>query len=639
MLATVDGAAVCSAAAGKQPGSQAWPALPASPPSLLTSGTPLEPAPSLEEALGSLTVHDKGAGCLAPGHGTGGGSGGAGSPTGGGTPPASEAWVLTAGLASSAATSGLSPDIRQVPMPAVSQHKRGNMFGPLESRVELAPALRAALLQQAQVQQGRREQRRAPATAALMQAQQARVHLHGMAVPTGRAATPAASASLISGGLMTPSHSLDDLTAPGSLLTGAMSRAPSAALAPELQAFLLQQQQPDEAAASWATAHNNSCGSLDLLSQASLQAAEPLATLRPSPTPQLTGAGGGAGAGFDWPLEGTQLPCLPGSLAAAAAPQLGVLPLSGGSSGPTSMSAYQAGPWTPACFPAPQAALPAGPAFPQSLPQVLGAQLPAHLQSLLLHEQQHSAALLQPFPSSHGLPRPRLYHPHPQQAVQGLARRLAQAATQDPPELLVGPQGRYQPYCQQVISARLNHAATSALSIIRLLQSRDTPAIAAQIGKRYYCSLKEVAKVVGGARCLLVAPDVQISSTANINPVRALQRILLDAQAAGVPVIFALSRRGIGQVFGRDKSMSIVAIMRLEGLEGEYGVMVEEAIQGRQLYMQHRGGAPTAAALAPMGGHLPGVPVAGDIGAAAIAAIQRAQAALSLPAAQLGIRP
>ena len=27
-----------------------------------------------------------------------------------------------------------------------------------------------------------------------------------------------------------------------------------------------------------------------------------------------------------------------------------------------------------------------------------------------------------------------------------------------------------------------------------------------------------------------------------------LQRILLDAQAAGVPVIFALSRRGIGQV-------------------------------------------------------------------------------------------
>lgn len=86
--------------------------------------------------------------------------------------------------------------------------------------------------------------------------------------------------------------------------------------------------------------------------------------------------------------------------------------------------------------------------------------------------------------SLHGLPA--------LQAVQGLARRLAQAATQDPPELLVGPQGRYQPYCQQVISARLNHAATSALSIIRLLQSRDTPAIAAQIGKRYYCSLKEV---------------------------------------------------------------------------------------------------------------------------------------------------
>lgn len=33
------------------------------------------------------------------------------------------------------------------------------------------------------------------------------------------------------------------------------------------------------------------------------------------------------------------------------------------------------------------------------------------------------------------------------------------------------------------------------------------------------------------------------------------------------------------QVFGRDKSMSIVAIMHLEGLEGHFDVMLQEAIK------------------------------------------------------------
>ena len=61
------------------------------------------------------------------------------------------------------------------------------------------------------------------------------------------------------------------------------------------------------------------------------------------------------------------------------------------------------------------------------------------------------------------------------------------------------------------------------------------------------CAL-QVGKVVASAQCLIVAPDICVSSTAHINPVRALQRILHDAALHGVPVVFALSRKGIGQV-------------------------------------------------------------------------------------------
>ncbi|KAI3424721.1 hypothetical protein D9Q98_008110 [Chlorella vulgaris] len=162
------------------------------------------------------------------------------------------------------------------------------------------------------------------------------------------------------------------------------------------------------------------------------------------------------------------------------------------------------------------------------------------------------------------------------------------AADMCPPECLVGLAGCYQPYCRQVISERLNATVTHVLTAAKLLQAGDAPATTRIIGRRYFCSLKEVAKVVSSARLIIVAPDVRVSPTANMNPVRAVQRILREAEARGVPTAFALSRRGIGQVFGRDKMMSIVAIMQLDGLEDSYSDIAEEAARGRQLFAQHR---------------------------------------------------
>lgn len=155
----------------------------------------------------------------------------------------------------------------------------------------------------------------------------------------------------------------------------------------------------------------------------------------------------------------------------------------------------------------------------------------------------------------------------------------------------MGLDGAYQSYCHQVITDEINMNALHLLSHVKTAQLADPPAVTRLIGKRYFCSLKEVSKVVSGSRLLLIAPDVRPSATAHIKPVRLLQMVMAAADAAGVPYVFCLSRRGIGQVFGRDKSMSIVAVMHVDGVENEYLSLLEQGAQGRELYALHRGGA------------------------------------------------
>lgn len=154
-------------------------------------------------------------------------------------------------------------------------------------------------------------------------------------------------------------------------------------------------------------------------------------------------------------------------------------------------------------------------------------------------------------------------------------RHLAQQTY--PEEVLVGLAGQYQSYCDQIISEELNSVTFQLLLRVKVLQLTDSPAMSQILGKRYFCSLKEVSKVVQFAKALIVAPDVRASPTAHIRPVGLLQSVLRMAQAMGVPYVFALSRRGIGQVFGRDKNMSIVAVMQTEGVEAEYVQMLELA--------------------------------------------------------------
>lgn len=164
-------------------------------------------------------------------------------------------------------------------------------------------------------------------------------------------------------------------------------------------------------------------------------------------------------------------------------------------------------------------------------------------------------------------------------------------------ECLTGIHGKYQPYCNQIITPTLNEAAYTALFELKRLQQmadasltheQDGPSKVFVSPKRYYCSLKEVSKVIESCKLIIIAPDVKPSSTAACKPVRLLMSVIEEATKEGTPYIFALSRRGIGSVFGKDKNMSIMAIMSLDGIEKECQIMIEEAKRGRESYVQSR---------------------------------------------------
>jgi ribosomal protein L7Ae-like RNA K-turn-binding protein len=140
-----------------------------------------------------------------------------------------------------------------------------------------------------------------------------------------------------------------------------------------------------------------------------------------------------------------------------------------------------------------------------------------------------------------------------------------------------------QPYCCQVITPELNGVAYQMLQCLRFLQMTRS----LHGHKRYFCSLNEVSKVVMYARVLLVAPDICDSRTAHIEPVKLLQKIMAMANVVGVPIVFCLSRRGIGRVFGQQKRMSIVAVMDTDGVENEFEMLIHHGLCGRLRYILH----------------------------------------------------
>lgn len=105
--------------------------------------------------------------------------------------------------------------------------------------------------------------------------------------------------------------------------------------------------------------------------------------------------------------------------------------------------------------------------------------------------------------------------------------------------------------------------------------------------RRLVSGLREVAKAVksGRARCIVVAPNIeQISAEGGLDDrLRQLMDLCNDKQVA---IVYALSRKKLGKVFGYRKKMSVVCILDFSGAERLYKRMLELSQEGRNHYNQ-----------------------------------------------------
>jgi ribosomal protein L7Ae-like RNA K-turn-binding protein len=110
----------------------------------------------------------------------------------------------------------------------------------------------------------------------------------------------------------------------------------------------------------------------------------------------------------------------------------------------------------------------------------------------------------------------------------------------------------------------------------------------------YVCGLRESCKAIktGKALAVLMAPDIQLGAFGKPDRVLdgRMREIILSSQVpqpgrACVPVVFALSRKKIGQVFGSKKRMSAITLLDVAGVEELYGAVLQLAEQGRQRWV------------------------------------------------------
>jgi len=98
----------------------------------------------------------------------------------------------------------------------------------------------------------------------------------------------------------------------------------------------------------------------------------------------------------------------------------------------------------------------------------------------------------------------------------------------------------------------------------------------------YVCGLREVRKSVklGKAKAVLLAPNIeQVEAEGGLTD--SVDDILASCTAAEVPVVFALSRKKMGEVYGFRKRMSAIAVLEVGGVQDVFETVLRLAEEGR----------------------------------------------------------
>jgi ribosomal protein L7Ae-like RNA K-turn-binding protein len=98
------------------------------------------------------------------------------------------------------------------------------------------------------------------------------------------------------------------------------------------------------------------------------------------------------------------------------------------------------------------------------------------------------------------------------------------------------------------------------------------------------CGLREVRKAIknGKAKAVLLAPNIeQVDAAGGLND---SVTDIMDACAGSepaVPVVFALSRKRLGEVYGFRKRMSAIALLEVAAVQDVLGQVLAMAAEGR----------------------------------------------------------
>jgi ribosomal protein L7Ae-like RNA K-turn-binding protein len=219
----------------------------------------------------------------------------------------------------------------------------------------------------------------------------------------------------------------------------------------------------------------------------------------------------------------------------------------------------------------------------------------------------------------------------------------------------VGPDAAVQSYCTQEITPELNTAVTALLTAVKAQQDRAIaknatkvmrvvgvggglhPRVAgstlrsvrcavgrlnscgplvidstrsaarsllwqAALRRCYVCGLREVRKAIKGgkAKAVLLAPNIeQVEAEGGLN--ESVGAILEACGTSGVPAVFALSRKKMGEVYGFRKRMSAVALLEVDAARELLDQVLSLAADGRQRWQASPAGQAAAAAAAVVG--------------------------------------
>jgi len=144
-------------------------------------------------------------------------------------------------------------------------------------------------------------------------------------------------------------------------------------------------------------------------------------------------------------------------------------------------------------------------------------------------------------------------------------------------------------YVMQDLSLVVDRAVAMMLAQLQLFgtqQQTFTLANIPQPQRRFVIGIKEVARRIKQLKvsCLIVAPDLEKDSTKGGLDDRVREVLALSYEKR-IPVIFALSRKGLGRALGKDMTISVIGILDATGAQDLLKTAVQISDGARQAWL------------------------------------------------------